>query len=266
MIVTNRYEQIDLETPSPIQIGFPKLPEAGSQTHFAVLKQWLEDCDDKHPKCRPDNAKKLPTRLIDVGENDAPTIRLYETKPGDSAKYIALSHPWGDPKKHPHFCTFRSNIEQYKQSINFKELPDTFKDAVTTARALGFRYLWIDSLCIIQGPDGDFIEEAKRMEDVFSSAYCVLAASRATHQSDGFLKSREQREYLTFRRGTEEPFYVSQVIDDFNHDVLEGGLNKRGWVLQERALSHRTIYFTEKQTYWECGGGVRCETLTKMHK
>jgi len=43
-------------------------------------------------------------------------------------------------------------------------------------------------------------------------------------------------------------------------------MNKRGWVLQERALACRTIYFTAQQTYWECGGGVRCETLTKMSK
>jgi hypothetical protein len=43
-------------------------------------------------------------------------------------------------------------------------------------------------------------------------------------------------------------------------------LNKRGWVLQERALARRTIYFTARQTYWECGCGVRCETLTRLHK
>jgi len=46
--------------------------------------------------------------------------------------------------------------------------------------------------------------------------------------------------------------------------VDQGELNKRGWVLQERALSRRTVYFAEKQSYWECGRGVRCETLTRM--
>ena len=34
-------------------------------------------------------------------------------------------------------------------------------------------------------------------------------------------------------------------------------------MLQERALARRTIYFAERQTYWECGGGVRSEALTK---
>lgn len=205
----------------------------------------------------------LPTRLIELGNRDSGSARLYETQEGDTMKYIALSHPWGIP---PHFCTYTSNVERYKQKIDCNELPATFNHAVIITRELGVRYLWIDSICIIQGSDGDFNKEAKRMEDVFSSAYLVLAASSATGQNDGFLKKREDREYLTFTRDRLPPFYVCRFVDDFNRDVLEGPLNKRGWVLQERALAHRTIYFTNKQTYWECGGGVRCETLTKMQK
>lgn len=104
------------------------------------------------------------------------------------------------------------------------------------------------------------------MEDVFSSAYCVLAASRATGQHDGFLKPRIPRSFVTFKRGSEMPFYVCDAIDDFDQDVLQGSLNRRGWVLQERALATRTVFFTETQTYFECGEGIRCETLTKMHK
>jgi hypothetical protein len=55
-------------------------------------------------------------------------------------------------------------------------------------------------------------------------------------------------------------------MDKFQVDVLGGTLNTRAWVLQERALSRRTLHFTDRQTYWECGGGVRCETLTYMRK
>ena len=105
------------------------------------------------------------------------------------------------------------------------------------------------------------------MEDVFSKASCVLAASSATGPGDGFLNPiREKRKFLKFKRENLPPTYVCNFIDDFNQHVLEGNLNKRGWVLQERVLAHRTIYFTDKQIYWECGHGVRCETLTKMHK
>ncbi|KAL9105839.1 MAG: hypothetical protein Q9227_009047 [Pyrenula ochraceoflavens] len=242
-----------------MQIGPPELPEAGGTAHFAILRRWLKFCDENHPKCRPLGTVTLPTRLMDVEVNN---IRLVETKSTDSMQFLALSHPWGDP---PHFCTFTSNIEEHKRNIDFGKLPEVFKHAVTTTRALGYRYLWIDSICIIQGSDGDFSNEAKRMEDIFSSAQCVLAASSATGQNDGFLKPRKQREYVTFQREGLPPYYACRFIDDFTKHVLESPLSKRGWVLQERALAKRTIYFTDRQTYWECGGGVRCETFTKTH-
>lgn len=145
-------------------------------------------------------------------------------------------------------------------------LTDTFRHAIDVTRKLGLRHLWIDSLCIVQGPEGDFVTESKRMEDVFSSAYCVVAASSARSQRDGFLvRERKARQVLPLKvqGGT---LYVCRFIDRFDEHVLNSPLSKRGWVLQERALARRTIYFTDWQVYWECGDGVRCETLTKLDK
>lgn len=167
----------------------------------------------------------------------------------------------------PPHPTLTSNIDDFKRSIDFNKLPATFQHAVTTTRELGLRYVWVDSLCIIQGPDGDFSQESVKMDGIFSSAYCVISACSARGQSDGFLKHRErEREYLTFERDGLDPLYVCDFVDNFNHDVLDSNLCHRGWVLQERALARRTIYFTNAQTYWECGDGVRCQSLTKMDK
>jgi hypothetical protein len=191
-------------------------------------------------------------------------MRLYETQKGDVMKYTALSHPWG---ARPHFRTLTSNIEAFRKSVDFDALPATFQHAVMTTRAMGLRYVWIDSLCIIQGPDGDFEKEAGNMERIFSSAYCVIAACSARGQNDGFLKRhRQDREFLTFEREGLSPLYICSFVDDFNRDVLNSDLNHRGWVLQERALARRTVYFTDTQMYWECGEGVRCQSLTKMNK
>lgn len=245
-----------------LQIGFPQLPVAGSGAYFELLRQWMRDCDTTHTNCESPNIFSFPTRLIDVGTSSSPVLRLYETQQGDRMNYFALSHPWG---KKPHFCTFPGNIDQFKKSINFDDLPTTFQHAVTVTRELQLRYLWIDSICIIQGPEGDFNEEAKRMEDIFSQAYCVLAASSAFGQSDGFIKPRKPRKCLPFQQDGQN-IYVCEFIDDFNQHVLNSPLSQRGWVLQERVLARRTIYFTDTQTYWECGGGVRCETMMKMQK
>lgn len=216
----------------------------------------------------------MPTRVIDVGKDlNSDTVCVRETRDmtdreiqSKEGRYIALSHRWGDQGSNPRFCATPDNIAALRKGINVGHLPATFKDAVIVTRELGIRYLWIDSLCIIQGPHGDWNDQAKRMEDVFSSAYCVIAASCATGTGDGFLKPRLARECVPLTTHTGAQIHVCQAIDDFEDHVIKGELNKRGWVLQERALAHRTIHFTKEQTYWECGCGIRCETLTKMKK
>lgn len=258
----------DLKTRNEYQIGLPRLPTAGSEPHFEILRQWLQQCDDAtlHPNCNVAKSSKviLPSRLIDVGLDGDDCVKLWEPILEETGDYIALSHPWG---MGPHFFTDNENLEQHKMGILLQSLPATFRDAVITTRALRKRYLWIDSICIIQGPRGDFATQASSIESVYSSAYCVIAASRAHSQVEGFLQSRPNREYVTIRKNVDDaPFYVCDNIDRFDKHVLDGHLNKRGWVLQEHALARRTIFFTEHQTYWECGDGVRCETLSKMSK
>jgi hypothetical protein len=193
-------------------------------------------------------------------------LRLHCSASGERGRYIALSHRWGDPQKHPPFSTTRSNIFEFRKSIVFEWLPKTFQDAVRVTRELGVSFLWIDSLCIVQDDEDDWDDQSKLMADVFTFAYCTIAASCARGSSDGFLKSRSSRNIVAVPTKSGETYYVCQAIDNFCRDVEEGRLNHRGWVLQERALSHRTIYFTETQIYWECGDGVHCETLTKMRK
>ena len=283
----------------------PVLPASPrTQAMFHLIKNWLRHCDQHHNACRiPSSQQKteltelrtntsglgaaigqriqfrkpntLPTRLIRIGNADtlADAIHLYETQPFDTVEnlpYIALSHPWGNcTEQKPRFRTTVSNRTEHLKAIDFIKLPNTFQDAITVTRSLGIHYLWIDSICIIQGPGGDFDSESRRMEDVFSSAYCVIAASRAAGQWGGFLRDRAEssrNDFVTFNHSSGHPYYVSRCLDNFNQDVLEGSLCQRGWVFQERALARRTIYFTDTQTYWECGDGVRCETLTKMKK
>ncbi|OJD38714.1 serine threonine protein kinase [Diplodia corticola] len=246
-----------------LQIGFPTLPEGG-ETRFRVLRQWLEHCNGQHD-CHSNAPGTLPKRVIDVRpDNDADSVRLCETK-SQNGEYVALSHRWGMKVRNPPFATTKENIrERLERNYEMAALPRTFQDAVTVTRALGIRYLWIDSICIIQGPDGDWDEQAKCMEDVFSSASCVVAATRASGTADGFLKPPRPRDFVTVSDGSANCLYVCEAIDDFDGHVTEAELNTRGWVFQERALARRTIHFAKEQTYWECGHGIRCESLTKM--
>ncbi|EUC46749.1 hypothetical protein COCMIDRAFT_35616 [Bipolaris oryzae ATCC 44560] len=250
-----------------VQVGFVALPDAGSAVHLQVVKNWLDYCDQNH-QCAPHlqprtNVKsRLPTRLLDVGVDGDSMIRLWVTGAEDTGEWVALSHRWGSR----HFSTTIETLQAHLDGMDLSSLPNTFKDAVAVTRALGRRYLWIDSLCVIQGPGGDFAKEAKRMEEVYSGAYCVIAASCAEDHYSGFLRQRNPRDYVGLRREGKDqaPFYICQNIDDFKRHVLDGQLHARGWVLQEHALARRTLFFTEHQTYFECGEGVRCETSTTL--
>ena len=105
------------------------------------------------------------------------------------------------------------------------------------------------------------------MASVFKNAYCTIAATSAENSQKGFLKrSTETPQYALVPNSSHGAVFVSTAMDDFEGDVGKGVLNSRAWVLQERALARRTIHFTTRQMYFECGGGIRCETLTYMQK
>ncbi|RYP78241.1 hypothetical protein DL771_000718 [Monosporascus sp. 5C6A] len=162
------YVEPGSDAPKGAQFGLPRLLEPASPDQFTLLKQWIKVCDSGHGMCRrkDGDVPTMPTRLIEVGN----PIRLVDSAGIDPSPYIALGHCWGPLKGSAKFCTFKYNVDQLRISIDFERLPLTFKDAVSVVRGLGFRYIWIDSLCIIQDDQRDWEYEAARMEQVFSGA------------------------------------------------------------------------------------------------
>jgi len=245
------------------------------------MRRWLDGCDARHAHDAVKQSSSwqgsfggnfsetaedfLPRRLIDVNSFSKDHVRLWRPSSGAKGKYIALSHPWGAG---PYFRTLKNTVSRYEtEGIPLAELPATFSHAVSVTRALEYQYLWIDSICLVQDDPVSLAAEIKDMELVFSSASCVIAASCSAGQRDGFLWPRANRMCVAIERPRSSfPMYVCDAIDDFEGDVLGSVLSSRGWVLQERALARRTIFFTENQTYFECGKGVRCETLMSMNK
>ncbi|KAF2848615.1 HET-domain-containing protein [Plenodomus tracheiphilus IPT5] len=247
-----------------VPIGVPylaaphlELNSISEGTFLELLRSWLQVCDKDHGAlCRPIHpGRKLPRRLINVKKSNR--TRLTETTELDKElRYIAFSHRWGTMPAGA--VTTKDNVGGRMQRLHVEGLPKSFNDAMAVTRALDCEYLWVDSLCILQGSDGDFNEQADTMQDTFSNAYCVIAACNADSSSNGFLNSVPSK-YI--KKGD---IYLSSVTNDFERDVLQSPLNRRGWVLQERALARRTIFFTKSQMYYECGDGIRCETLAKI--
>ncbi|KAB8216371.1 heterokaryon incompatibility protein-domain-containing protein [Aspergillus novoparasiticus] len=222
-----------------------------------LLRIWLRSCDRDHPDCRADGSNHHPARVISVGEDDANGLQLLELECG--VEYVALSYCWGrmaDEQK-PYLTTDENFQSRKEIGFNYNDLPKLFQDAITVTRELGKKYLWIDALCIIQGNKEDWKNEGTKMEHIFASAYCTLAPSSAFGWKEGFLNTYRARKPGVSLCGPNPVKYFRRLVDD-------GPLNKRAWVLQERVLSRRTVFFTSSGIYWECGEGVRCDNFVKL--
>jgi hypothetical protein len=212
----------------------------------------------------PGASRRLPARLLDLGGG---SIRLHTTNGMDVAtRYVALSFMWGSATALDRVArTFTANVEAFSHHID--GLPTTFADAIAVTLQLGIRYLWIDSLCIIQDDIGDFSAERGNVENIFSNAYCVIAASSASSAlgvGDGLRRPRRSRAVVPLGSTDGLPIAICEMIDNFESDVEASPLSRRAWAFQEHIFSRRTIFFTSSQIYWQCGEEICCETLTRL--
>lgn len=212
-----------------------------------VIKDWLQECQSNHPACSPQN-RPLPTRVLKITPQDAPmpfTLSLHEPN-GESAPYVALSHCWGTSGP---LHTLRSNLAQHMQNIDFEALPLSYSDVVAKAYYLGFSYLWIDSLCIIQDDAQDWESEAARMAAVYSNATLTFAATEASDPSEGCCPKYSRPFAIPLSPNSSA---LVRFQDNTDLDGNDAALNRRGWTLQEAALSRRMVCFDNDQFLWKC--------------
>ncbi|PSN60097.1 HET-domain-containing protein, partial [Corynespora cassiicola Philippines] len=201
---------------------------------------------------------RLPSRLLDLSVEEK--IFMLETV---KTPYVALSHRWGIEQ---HFTTTIHTLQDMRIGIAVDSLPRTFQDAVYVTKRLGLRFLWIDALCTIQDDRDDWLQESAKMGYIYTNAEFVISAHCAKDDSDGFvaqaLSKREAIE-LDIIAGVDHQLKVDTIRichqADFETDVTNSGLSKRGWVLQERFLATHTLHFTRNGIFSERLGEIWSE-------
>ncbi|KAI0861262.1 HET-domain-containing protein [Xylaria cubensis] len=243
-------------------------PETGCDIYLAQVENWVDDCRETHEYCKDQLSTVLPTRVLDVARQED-SVFLYEPEETQKGSYVALSHVWGGE------VPIRTTIEKlslFKDGIHLDSLPQTFRDAVFMTRLLKCRYLWVDSLCIIQDSREDWAQEANHMADVYGNAYVTIAAVASANSRGGlFSKHEVSAAKHTIRR-----------VDDFGRDVIvnvrpalehtsyyesspyglpvdtEAKLLGRAWCFQEYLLSPRVLLFTNWEILWVCHTRREC--------
>jgi hypothetical protein len=164
------------------------------------------------------------------------------------------------------------NLDSYKISVPWDALPPTFQDAVTVSRRMSFRYLWIDSLCIIQDSEEDWETESAHMAQIYRDSILTIAATSSASSDEHFLKPRsainepklvklehkDDSEEKDEAENKQEPKYFLASRPLAVHSKI-GPLSARAWVFQEEKLSTRIMHFSETETSYECRKGLACE-------
>lgn len=242
-----------------------------TQRNVVQIKTWLEECKSSHQSyCgrREGRDKEGNTfRLVFLGGGEQPHARLVDVNTLDlKTEYVTLSHRWNSSTKATE--TTQTNVANAYQSISLDAYPRHFKEVMSLARRLGFSYIWIDSICIIQDPREDWSKQATLMHQIYSNGTLNFALLETfnTHQEptgQAYANTEVLGCNLSFL-DTSEPSREAICWKPENFDYVFGQshLYSRGWTFQERLLSPRTIHFG-KQMYWECCTRRACTTFPR---
>ena len=239
---------------------------SNSFASFTTASMWLHDCLTNHEICRraSSSSRVLPTRLVDVGPEESVQPRLCSSKDLPvQTPYLTLSHCWGGLV---FLRLLNDNIALFKERIPVNELSKTFKDAMEFTKRLGLRYIWIDSLCIVQDSKEDWAFEAARMGDVYHNSCCNIAATAAPNGLAGCFSSRSLIEVEPCRvettwKGITPSLVYCHDLDILDHNLDASPLKKRAWVVQEMTLAPRILHFAQRQMFWECLERRACESF-----
>jgi hypothetical protein len=257
---------------------------------LATARTLIRNCLESHATCsRRGKPTTLPKRVLDLlTGDDSNSMRLHESeyvqeeRRYEHGEYVALSHVWGLAKGIPK--TTLATLQSHKKNIPRATLPRVYQEAIIFVRALGFRWLWIDSLCLIQDDVQEKLEDSLNMDDVFGNAFLTIAATSTSDSSSqplfppktqlfkiqttdnkGSLHKinvREQPSHYSFKAPFDGNAHMNEWELPFNMSEeanLHTPLLTRAWPYTERLLSPRVLHFTKSEMILECREGYQCE-------
>lgn len=245
-----------------------------SEMSRRLVCQWYSGCKANHAQCglhQASNSRKWrPTRLISFTASpglETDVVQLVDgTSLPDEAEYVALSHCWG--KVHL-FRLLASTEAELRAGYPISQLPKTFREAIQVCRWLDHRYIWIDSLCIIQDSAQDWQIESQTMKRVYGQGAITIAAANASDSTKGLFMERDPNSitppivpcsWQGAWLGDTRPCCVIDMslrLDNIEYSHLA----TRAWTVQERVLSPRLLAFGEAQMFYQCLEDEFCESF-----
>ncbi|ORY19515.1 heterokaryon incompatibility protein-domain-containing protein, partial [Clohesyomyces aquaticus] len=184
--------------------------------------------------------------------------------------YICLSHCWGRKQL---ITTTKATLATHQQRIPWEALPKTFKEAIEATHSLGLKFIWIDSLCIVQDDLDDWRREGSKMGAIYRSSYLTVAAASSHDSSGGLFATSppecspqkiifEDSESNIFVQAKDSPCH-SQYTPPA-HKMKRLPLLSRAWTFQEMLLAPRVALFAADEIVWLCPSLKSCECSSAL--
>jgi Heterokaryon incompatibility protein (HET) len=199
---------------------------------MARIKSWIKKCRDEHgPGCadtylatadHPSHIRGFV--VIDVVRKCLITLLQEED-------YVALSYVWG---KTNFPITTRSNFDMFNVDGAFDrvKLAKTIRDAIEITADLGFRFLWVDSICIIQGDEENKMQLIENMDAVYGNAALTIVDVSGVHAGAGILRGRATEHGdlgSPLAIETIAPRFSLGVIPFLDGELMNSPYAHRGW-------------------------------------
>ncbi|OGM43806.1 hypothetical protein ABOM_007589 [Aspergillus bombycis] len=188
-------------------------------------------------------------------EAASPNVNLHSLDGASGySQYLTLSYCWG---RNQPLVTLKRNFNDLKNGIGVTFLPQTMQDAVQTTRDLGYQYLWVDALCIIQDDEEDIKREIGAMADIYRNSTATILAATSRSVGEGYLKSsRKHRPFITLSvqlpNGKTGEVQIGHPCQFAHFGWHLDPLAQRGWALQESLLARRILYYGPYEVLFHC--------------
>ncbi|KAH9481187.1 hypothetical protein JR316_0005707 [Psilocybe cubensis] len=213
-----------------------------------LVKRWLQLCAAEHTeKCTPS------TGVIRQAEGDVgvKTLRLIDTHnaclitaaPGD--RYLALSYRWGNSnppirlEKNTKDLLFTTGA--FASPSVRQKIPTTIRDAIDFVQMIGERYLWVDSLCLVQDCEEDMADGVANMDLVYQCAVCTIIAAAGKDYNAG-LPGVHPGSRFARQNVVEVLPAISMAMTEGVYDAMQAEYMTRGWTKQ--------VYFRCRTNCW----------------
>ncbi|KAK8057685.1 hypothetical protein PG996_011622 [Apiospora saccharicola] len=227
--------------------AYPLSRFIGAQYDPMMVRGWLEACD-----IDLDDTFSIPgMRVIDCRSN---IIVNYTAE----MQYLALSYVWSLAGRD--MVAVENRQFEGSALVLPPMVPRVVSNAMQVVMDLGYRYLWVDQICIDQSAGQEHIgDHISKMDLIYSNALATIIAASSKGALPGVGGTPRAGQMMLNIKGRvdekmgtmEDDVTVFSTPPPFKYALPATVWHSRGWCFQESVLAPRRLYFMDYELIFQ---------------